>query len=964
MYRVLLLLAVLLLGAAARADSVADEADFRFRRAATLYREGRIEDALGEFLASNRLVHNRNVAFNIARCFEELRRWNEAYRWYLEILAEPDLPQSDRDAVNAALQRLGNSLALVRVESEPPGATVYIDRRDLGARGQTPVTLALPPGNTRVMVELDGYRPMRTDTTAETGMIAEVHLRLARILGTLSVSGEPAQFELRLDAPDAEPALTAAGSVQLPPGFHRLYLSSPGTVAQEVEARVLPDAESHVAFNLLPLPPPSGALVVRSNVDGALVRIDGKEVGFTPDVIDKVPVGSHKLEVLSEDREPYSEQIQVRADERIPVDVKLRYAVPRVQAAEKQETRAQDAPASISIISAQEIRGFGYTTLAEALRSVRGLFISDDRDYQSLGVRGFSPPGTYNNRVLVLADGHITNDISLGQGFIGHDFDTDLGDVERIEIVRGPGSVLYGSAAYLAVVNVVHKTPAPGLHASGAATFLSESSASAVGSESHDDHWVSLHAGVYHSDGEQLFHSPSLPAFATGLDGEDAGHADLRARYGELNLLASINDRGKTLPTAPFDTVFGMPGTSTHDTRFYGELSWAHPFAWGASLDTRLSLDGRRHGAAFEYHGVDPALGYPGTNGRIADWGEGEARLRLPPWLGNSLFVGGELQEVWRVRLTSFTPAGSDAGYSLAPDLNYSESVLSAYAGDDLRLGSRATLSAAVRLDDHPQSFGALASPRLALVTQPYDGGNFKLMYGTAYRAPSFYERYYQNGTTEVPGNRCQPDGTCISLKPETIRTGEFEYTHFFNDSTSVLVAGYWSRIADILRLSQISKTQFAFGNRSTLTHSSGIEAEARWQPEPGALVAVWYSFAHVTNDNGFIVPNVPTHTAALRGLWPLMRDVVSVSTELIYGSTRFTAFVDPKNLETPVGEELIWNVSLTGSLGPSGPRFTLTVQDLLDQRPLIPAGLEVPFAPRAIPQQGRTFRATIGGSF
>ncbi|MGZ6144170.1 MAG: TonB-dependent receptor, partial [Myxococcales bacterium] len=606
MFRALVLIAAFGLAAAAHADSVADEADFRFRRGATLYREGRIDDALGEFLESNRLVHNRNVAFNIARCFEKLLRFNEAYRWYVEMLADPDLPGEDRKSVQAALGRLGGSLALVRIESDPPGATVYIDRKDLGGRGQTPVTMALPRGNAKVLVEHDGYRPAQTDTTAETGMTAEVHLRLERILGTLELSGEPQAFEARLDSADAAPLLTAPGSVKVVPGAHRLFVSAPGTVPQVLDAQVPPDGVERVAFKLLPLPPPSGTLIVRANLDGALVRVDGHEAGFTPAVIDKVRVGPHKLEVLAEGREPLSMDVQVAADERTPVEVKLRYALPRVQAAERQLTRAQDAPASITIISSQEIRGFGYATLAEALRAVRGLFVSDDRDYQSLGVRGFSPPGTYNNRVLVLADGHITNDISLGQGFIGRDFDTDLNDVERIEIVRGPGSVLYGSAAYLAVVNVVHRTPALGLHASGGATFLSEIGAGAVVSEALEGRWLSLHAGVFRSDGEPLFHSPSLPGFASNVDGEDAAHADLRGHFRELSLYLSVNDRTKQLPTAPFGTVFGLPGTSTHDTRYFGEIAWAHPLAVGGGLDARVSVDGRKHDAELLYQGVVP----------------------------------------------------------------------------------------------------------------------------------------------------------------------------------------------------------------------------------------------------------------------------------------------------------------------------------------------------------------------
>src|SRR6267143_2436942 len=138
-------LCALLPSAFARADSVADEADFRFHRGVNLYGRGRTEDALSEFLASNRLVRNRNVIQNVARCFERLRMYNEAWRWYSELLTEP-LPEGERRDLAAALERLQTSLALLRVFTDPPGATVYVDRKDLGARGQTPVTLPLPPG--------------------------------------------------------------------------------------------------------------------------------------------------------------------------------------------------------------------------------------------------------------------------------------------------------------------------------------------------------------------------------------------------------------------------------------------------------------------------------------------------------------------------------------------------------------------------------------------------------------------------------------------------------------------------------------------------------------------------------------------------------------------------------------------------------------------------------------------------
>ena len=73
----------------------------------------------------------------------------------------------------------------------------------------------------------------------------------------------------------------------------------------------------------------------------------------------------------------------------------------------------------------------------------------------SLGFRGLGRLGSYGNRVLVLFDGHPANDNWIGSSYVGYDSRTDLADVERIEVVRGPGSVLYGTNAFSGVINVV-----------------------------------------------------------------------------------------------------------------------------------------------------------------------------------------------------------------------------------------------------------------------------------------------------------------------------------------------------------------------------------------------------------------------------------------------------------------------------------------------------------------------------
>src|SRR5712671_2995076 len=119
--------------------------------------------------------------------------------------------------------------------------------------------------------------------------------------------------------------------------------------------------------------------------------------------------------------------------------------------------KVTEAPASVTIVTSDEIQKYGYRTLADILRNVTGFYVTDDRNYSYLGVRGDGLPGQYNNSISMLIDGHRLNDNIFDGGSIGTNFPVDVDLIDRVEIIRGPNSSLYVASAFLGVINVITK---------------------------------------------------------------------------------------------------------------------------------------------------------------------------------------------------------------------------------------------------------------------------------------------------------------------------------------------------------------------------------------------------------------------------------------------------------------------------------------------------------------------------
>ena len=119
--------------------------------------------------------------------------------------------------------------------------------------------------------------------------------------------------------------------------------------------------------------------------------------------------------------------------------------------------KSSQAPSSVSVVTANDIRTFGWRTLADALNAMPGLFATNNRNYSFLGVRGFIKANDYNSRVLIMIDGQRMNENVYDTGNIAQEFMLDMDLVERIEFIPGSGSSIYGANAFLGLINVHHQ---------------------------------------------------------------------------------------------------------------------------------------------------------------------------------------------------------------------------------------------------------------------------------------------------------------------------------------------------------------------------------------------------------------------------------------------------------------------------------------------------------------------------
>lgn len=618
-----------------------------------------------------------------------------------------------------------------------------------------------------------------------------------------------------------------------------------------------------------------------------------------------------------------------------------------VYSASKFVQKTTEAPASVSIVTAADIKHYGYRTLADILGSVRGLFITYDRNYQYVGVRGFNRPGDYNSRILLLVDGYRINDTLYDTATIGTEFFLDVDLIDRVEVVRGPGSSIYGSNAFFGVINVITKRGKDfsGAEVTGEVASFGTGKVRMTYGRQHENGIETLVSASYSgSKGQDLFYPEfNTPAnnngVAQGLDQDTAKRIYGKLAFNSYTLAAAYSERVKGIPTASFGTAFNDPRSQTKDTQSALDLGYS------GQLSARTDIVARVYYGAYFYDGIFPYGPAPVVvnqdQGRSEWWGT-DVKL-VSQYEQHKLVTGAEYQDNFRQDQTNY----DIAPYALYLDDKRSSKRKALYMQDEMMLRDNLLFNAGLRYD-HYSTAGNTLNPRLALILNPRPETAFKFLYGTAFRAPNAYELYYGNGIDSKAAS---------TLKPEKITSYELIAEHEFRPNFRLTASAYYNRIRNLInQVLDPADNLLVYRNiGQTKAKGAEFEAERAWENDTRLKSSYAWQLSRKQSTNEELV-NSPRHLVKLNYSVPLLDNALRAGMELRYTGSRKTL------AGGSVGGYAIANLVLTSQNLAHGLELSASLYNLFDRRYADTGRPE--HVQDVIRQDGRSFRLKLSKRF
>ncbi|MBU8870039.1 MAG: TonB-dependent receptor [Gemmatimonadales bacterium] len=594
-----------------------------------------------------------------------------------------------------------------------------------------------------------------------------------------------------------------------------------------------------------------------------------------------------------------------------------------VSGASKYMQKASEAPSSISIVTADEIRTYGWRSLWEVLSSLRGFYDTYDRNYYYMGVRGIGYPGDLSSRMLVLVDGIRMNETSLGGVLTGRGFPVDLDLVSRIEVIRGPASSLYGTNAMTGVVNIVTRE---GYQLNGTEVKSGFSSYGTLESrmthgfetEKGVDVLISASRGVMEG---QDFYFPEFDTpetsngVAEGIDEEKWEQFYAKVIYEGLTLESTYVWRSKLNPMGGIGMMFNDDRAKTVDIQSAYAATYKRKLPWEVNLAWRAYYQDFTSEIQYPYDYVwdgDGFIPYPeGLIYQNDSFGERlttELDLTRAVPGGHMVAAGVEYMKTFRNDSYAYD---HEPYYYMYYTMELEPSNYSAYVLTDIRVRQGLILNLGFR-HDHYKSFASSTNPRLALVTELIKGTVLKAAYGKAFRAPVGYDL---------------PDDGTLDLSPNEIETVELIWEQILPWNLNSTISVYDWDYQDVPQNVDPADINDYFLSHESIG-SKGVEFELAGKLPRGIRGRTSWSFNEVEVPDSELVPGRgeprgPKHMVKANVMVPLCGPDRLMGLELRHSSKRLTkdrlwteaftllnvSLVDTKLLDGPEIRASVYNV-------------------------------------------------------
>ncbi len=540
------------------------------------------------------------------------------------------------------------------------------------------------------------------------------------------------------------------------------------------------------------------------------------------------------------------------------------------------ESQAKTA-SSISIITSEDLRRTGAQTIYDALGSLPGISVYyNRRNIPVIEIRGVLKDSAADD-ILFMLNGVALNgfpEIPL--------FDLPVANIERIEVVRGPGSSLYGTTAVIGVVNIITKDfkEVDGLDFSFNTQFEDQGSIGErynllMGKHFNGGGGFTLNLGIFNFDGAKQF----VKADALGQRGfGDTSHKalDLQGslKFGNLKLFSRYHKYNRGVFLGVIDVL--SPDSEEKGEHFLlnGQIDF-NP----AELTSIILTGYVDHRNADWYLELFPAGSIPPPPHPLAPWNNSGYISKLD-W--TSMKAGGDLMVVYKGLKPHSIIAGIAGEYQDEHDIKhmanhnpgflpYFENVSDLFGWEKPEARNlmacyiqdiweptdhiRGTFGARY---DYYSDFGGTFNPRISLSWDFIKNYNLRLLYGTAFRAPNFGDQFRR----DISGKKKDTDAD-----PEEVKTFEASLGLRFTKTFNCRIIYFHNELDDLITIPAEEETPQDFNSAKV----DGIEVEARYDFTEGSFFTANYTYTDSNLENGRSFPDVPSHKGNASFSWSII---------------------------------------------------------------------------------------------